>query len=50
MNTSFLTWAKGQLAGDEWRRADMERKNYDFDSGVRIAYELPGGRAIKVAG
>lgn len=50
MNTSFLTWAKGQLAGDEWRRTDIERKNYDFGSGVRIAYELPGGRVIKVAG
>lgn len=27
---SFLTWATGQLAGNEWRKTDMERKNYDF--------------------
>lgn len=34
MNTSFLTWATRLLAGNEWRKADMERKNCEFSFAV----------------
>ena len=33
MNTSCLTWATGQLAGNECRKADMKKKN-EFNFGV----------------
>lgn len=34
MNSSFLTEATGQLAGNYWKKPVTERKNYEFNFGV----------------